>query len=258
MQRGRYTVIYLKNELKIKQIEETKQAKENFNQFYLSQKILCSAKKGETNFNEDELLKQIKKPCFKRDPKTYPHYKKPVPVRQSLLQSIGFSKAEEVVELPPPLFLHPKAVTAYQTSSSDPSYPLSTAPPLQLTNSVPNQISSQPPPKTIMRVSDFLSQFTIEKDINSLQLMHLLDIDHDALSFLKKKAVDFVDATSAVLLEKESLGVDCDLEEETVIFFNEKIQELKQNDINMQICIQNLERVDGIRFEKDGARIFFK
>jgi len=41
-------------------------------------------------------------------------------------------------------------------------------------------------------------------------------------------------------------------------FFMEKLNEMKQNELNLRIFIDNLERVKGIRYSKNGVKIFYK
>jgi hypothetical protein len=97
-----------------------------------------------------------------------------------------------------------------------------------------------------MSMSTFLGQMTSIEDINNLELYHMLDIDYEKLEQLKKKSLEFIEASS-------NLNYD-----QVLIFFNNKLQELRQNDINLQIFIQNIEKVRGIRYEKDGVKVYFK
>lgn len=98
----------------------------------------------------------------------------------------------------------------------------------------------------VMSMSTFLGQMTSIEDINNLELYHMLDIDYEKLEQLKKKSLEFIEASS-------NLNYD-----QVLMFFNNKLQELRQNDINLQIFIQNIDRVRGIRYEKDGVKVYFK
>lgn len=98
----------------------------------------------------------------------------------------------------------------------------------------------------IMNMNTFLGQFYSLTDINKVELLDIIDIDNVELQKLKEKSVEFVDAAS---------NLD---NEDVLIFFNEKLQELKQNEINIQIFIQNIDKIKGIKYEKDGVIVYFK
>lgn len=116
----------------------------------------------------------------------------------------------------------------------------------------------QPEPILPMNIATFLGQYVTQDDLNHLELRDMTDIDNEKLEELKEKSVEFIDATSHMMLKQEESG-DLDAnQEELVMFFNEKLQELRANDINIQIFIQNLQHVTGISYEKNGARIYFK
>ena len=109
-----------------------------------------------------------------------------------------------------------------------------------------------------MPINDFLSQLFSQDDINNLELYHMLDIDYEKLEALKEKSLEFIDASSHALIKMEDENhQDLEQTEEVLIFFNKKLQELRENDINIQIFIQNIDKVVGIKYEKDGTRILF-
>jgi hypothetical protein len=109
-----------------------------------------------------------------------------------------------------------------------------------------------------MPINDFLSQFFSQDDINNLELYHMLDIDYEKLEALKEKSLEFIDASSQAMIKMENVNSqELEQTEEVLIFFNKKLQELRENDINIQIFIQNIDKVVGIKYEKDGTRILF-
>ena len=110
-----------------------------------------------------------------------------------------------------------------------------------------------PEKESVMQMSSFLSQFNTQEDINNLELTHMLDIDYEKLEELKEKSLEFIDASTLSLETYVNEG-----DEDILVFFTQKLQELRENDINIQIFIQNIEKVHGIKYEKDGARIYFK
>ena len=58
--------------------------------------------------------------------------------------------------------------------------------------------------------------------------------------------------------ENEKLGRNTDSESELLLFFSQKLQELQSNEINLQIFVNNLEKVKGIGYSNNGMKIFFK
>lgn len=107
--------------------------------------------------------------------------------------------------------------------------------------------------ENIMSIPNFLSQYITKEDLENLELSHMTDIDYVKLDELKQKSIEFIDATSHI-----STGEEDNSSDDFAIFFNEKLAELKENDINIQIFIQNLDKVSGILYEKNGCKIFFK
>lgn len=113
-------------------------------------------------------------------------------------------------------------------------------------------------PRRPMKFEDFMIQFSSDDDLENLELNSILDIDFEKLEELKEKAIEFIDATAYALLEMSKKGECEGGDDELVLFFNEKLQELKTNDIHLQIFIENLDKVSGIGYEKNGARIYYK
>lgn len=108
----------------------------------------------------------------------------------------------------------------------------------------------------------FIGLFQNENEINNLEIQDLLDTDFEKLSELKAKAEEFTDATSTLLEEKTKTdpnhGESVIPEEELMNFFMEKLNEMKQNELNLRIFIDNLERVKGIAYSNNGVKIYYK
>jgi hypothetical protein len=247
MRRARFEVVYIKDPDQIKQINETKLAREKYHDFLKkTQEVNSNLENQDSNINSIDLENQIKnipKPKFKGDNKTFPFFKEKKKesksIRQSIFQSLGFSsnKEEKNVsnEKEYPILFNSKATIKEGFSKSS--------------------LKEIETPQIPMKLDHFLGQFTNEKDMGSLELNQILDIDYAKLEILKKKALEFIDATSHVLENEKDNDSSV---EELVIFFNEKLQQIRANDINIQIFIQNLERVNGICYEPNGAKIVFK
>jgi hypothetical protein len=104
----------------------------------------------------------------------------------------------------------------------------------------------------------FLHQFKTEDEIRNLELQDILDIDYEKLDEIKYKALDFIDATSLLMDENEKLGQNTEAESDLLLFFSQKLQEMQSNEINLQIFVNNLEKVKGISYSNNGMKIFFK
>lgn len=114
------------------------------------------------------------------------------------------------------------------------------------------------PHNQIIDFNKFLLQFQTEEEIRNLELQDILDIDYEKLDEIKNKALEFIDATSLLMDENEKLGQNTESESELLLFFSQKLQELQSNEINLQIFVNNLEKVKGIGYSNNGMKIFFK
>jgi len=75
----------------------------------------------------------------------------------------------------------------------------------------------------VIDFQNFLYQFKYEDEVQALEIQDLLDIDYEKLKELKVKALEFIDATSYLIQEKNKES-EANAEEELVLFFNEKLQ----------------------------------
>jgi hypothetical protein len=94
--------------------------------------------------------------------------------------------------------------------------------------------------------------------VRNLELQDLLDIDYEKLEELKYKATEFIDATSILIDEKDKLKENSDSESDLLVFFSQKLQEMLNNEINLQIFVNNIEKVRGITYSNNGVKVFFK
>jgi hypothetical protein len=91
-----------------------------------------------------------------------------------------------------------------------------------------------------------------------LELQDLLDVDYEKLEELKEKTSELIDATSMLISEKEKLEEDIQGEVGIVIFFDQKLQEMRQNEFNLKIFVNNIEKVSGISYNVNGVKVYFK
>jgi hypothetical protein len=89
-----------------------------------------------------------------------------------------------------------------------------------------------------------------ESEIENLEIEDLLNIDLGRVSELKDKAKDFIEACNS-LTESENQ------KEELLIFFGEKLNDLKNNETNIQAFINYIEKVDTLVYYEDKTQVNF-
>ena len=82
----------------------------------------------------------------------------------------------------------------------------------------------------------------------------MLNIDYEKIGELKEKVSEYSEIISA-LIEKGSKEEGM---EELLVFMCEKLNEIKKNEINIQVFVNNVEKVEGICFSKKNTEVFFK
>jgi hypothetical protein len=98
----------------------------------------------------------------------------------------------------------------------------------------------------------FLSQFRNESEVSELEVQDLLNIDYEKIGELKEKTTEYVQAASTLLEQGSREGND-----DLLVFFCEKLNDLKRNELNIQIFVNNIEKVDGIAVVADKTRVYF-
>jgi hypothetical protein len=104
----------------------------------------------------------------------------------------------------------------------------------------------------------FLQQFKTEEEVHNLELQDILDIDYDKLNEIKEKSLEFIDAASLLCEEFDQQGKDIENISELLFFFSNKLNEMKSNEINLQIFTDNLDRVKVIHYTSNGVKVFFQ
>jgi hypothetical protein len=110
----------------------------------------------------------------------------------------------------------------------------------------------------IINFREFLYQFKNEEEVSNLEMQDLLDIDYEKLEELKFKAQEFMDATAMLIEEKEKINQDTQSEQDLMFFFSQKLQEMLNNEINLKIFVNNIDKVKGISYSNNGVKVFFK
>jgi len=92
--------------------------------------------------------------------------------------------------------------------------------------------------------------------VRNLELQDVLDVDYEKLEELKYKATEFIDATSILMEEKQ--GIDIESESQLLKFFSQKLEEMLNNEINLQIFVNNIEKLRGVSYSNNGVKLYFK
>jgi hypothetical protein len=97
----------------------------------------------------------------------------------------------------------------------------------------------------------FLASFKNEDEIDKLEIQDLLNLDFEKVGELKEKAWNFVELASNLEKEKEE-------KDELVVFLCEKLNDIKRNEINIQVFVNNIDKIDSICYSGNKAEVYFK
>ena len=103
-------------------------------------------------------------------------------------------------------------------------------------------------------------QFKSLEEIQNLQVSDLFDIDADLLEDFKKKCQDFTDAASYLSEEKEKSGQTEEAKSDQLFMqylMNQSI-EMQNNSINLNIVVNNIEKIKCLKYNDDGVKVYFK
>ena len=105
-----------------------------------------------------------------------------------------------------------------------------------------------------------LSQFKSIDEIQNLQVSDLLDIDADLLEDLKKKCQDFTDAAAYLSEEKEKTGQfdEAKNDQQLMQYLMNQYIEMQNNKINLDIAVNNIEKIKALKYNEDGVKVYFK
>ena len=106
-----------------------------------------------------------------------------------------------------------------------------------------------------------LSQFKDMDEVNKLEVRDVLDIDAELLSEYKTKCMDFIDATGDLTSEKEKkveLQKEYKSDMELMEYLIGKSNEMKQNEINFEIVLNNIEKIKYLCYSENGVQVYFE
>ena len=98
------------------------------------------------------------------------------------------------------------------------------------------------------------------EEIQSLQVKDLLDIDSEMLEELKKKCQDFTNAASTLSEEKEKAGQieEAKSDQEFMQYLMAQYVKMQDNNINLDIAVNNIDRLQYLQYNDDGVKVYFK
>ena len=105
-----------------------------------------------------------------------------------------------------------------------------------------------------------LLQFKSVEEIQNLQVSDLLDIDAELLEELKKKCQDFTDAAAYLSEEKEKAGQseEAKSDQQFMQYLMNQYIEMQNNKINLDIAVNNIEKIKALKYSDDGVKVYFK
>ena len=111
----------------------------------------------------------------------------------------------------------------------------------------------------------FLSQFQNEEQVNELEIQDLLNIDYEKLGEMKEKCLEYIDILSHLEDDKDN-EEDKKGYRKLMMFFCEKLnvkniflnfKQIKKNEINIQVLINNIDKIDSFVFSDKNTQVYF-
>ncbi len=146
-------------------------------------------------------------------------------------------------------------------------YPSKSKKPIQLTTKAylvqkidRRGIEDIPSKDQMIDFNKLLLQFKSEEEIGQLDVVDLLDIDSKLLEDLKKKCRDFTDAASYLSEEKEKNGQteEAKSDQQFMQYLMNQYIEMQNNSINLDIAVNNIEKIKSLQYSADGVKVYFK
>ncbi len=95
----------------------------------------------------------------------------------------------------------------------------------------------------------FLGMFKNDDEIEELEIQDLLNIDYEKIGELKERASNLTEITSSLPSEEGN--------DELLVFLCEKLNEIKKNEINIQVFINNLNNVESVEYSGGKTDVYF-
>ena len=108
---------------------------------------------------------------------------------------------------------------------------------------------------------DFLHLLSLIKDVNEvndLEVVDLLDVDAALIGELEEKCLDFIGAAADIASQKASSTEEDQENEAFMMYLTTLRTEMNQNNINLQILLDNLDKVKHLQYSKNGVQVYFE
>ena len=107
----------------------------------------------------------------------------------------------------------------------------------------------------IVNFNNFLYQFE-ENEVPKLEIQDLLDTEYEQLEDLREKCKKYYEYTDAIVQLKKKTEKSPG-EEHLLLFFTNKLEELQQNENNIQVFMNNIDKVESLSYNKNGTKVYF-
>ena len=158
--------------------------------------------------------------------------------------------------------------TKIPTYSNKPKeYPSKAKKPLQLTTKAflvqkidRKTIEDIPQKEQMIDFNKLLVQFKSLEELQQLEVSNLLGIDANLLDNLKQKCQDFTDAAAYLSEEKEKAGQaeEAKSDQQFMQYLMNQYIEMQNNKINLDIAVNNIEKIKSLKYSDDGVKVYFK
>ena len=121
-------------------------------------------------------------------------------------------------------------------------------------------IEDIPVKEQMIDFNKFLLQFKSVEEIQDLEVVDLLDIDSELLEDLKLKCKEFTDVASNLSEEKEKMGQteEAKSDQQFMQYLMNQYIEMQNNKINLDIAVNNIEKIKALKYSDDGVKVYFK
>jgi hypothetical protein len=154
-----------------------------------------------------------------------------------------------------------------QYTNNQKEFPSKSKKPMQLTTKAylaqkvdRKSIEDLPQKEQNIDFNKFLLQFKSTDEIKDLTAYDLFDIDSDLLEQLKEKCRNFTDVAAKISEEKEKIGKSEEAKNDQEFMQNLMTQysELQNNSINIDIAVNNIDKIKSLQYTPEGVRVFYK
>jgi len=129
-----------------------------------------------------------------------------------------------------------------------------------ITNLNTNPIEEIKTKPQLIDFSSFLNKFESQDEIKNLDVNDIFGVDAELLINIVSKCKEFIDATSYFANNKENSGQkdEAKSDYEFMNYLTEIMSEINGTKINLEIIIDNIEKIKSLQYNSDGVKVYFK